>query len=264
MSGSLRGLTRVRKFVQDDAHIFCKVEQIQEEIIGCLDFLKYVYEKFNFKEYYVTISTRPDKYMGESSLWELAQTNLKTALESMEMPFRINDKDGAFYGPKIDVMIKDNLGREHQCGTIQLDFQLPVAFDLNYVNNEGNKIKPVIIHRAILGSVERMFAILLEHCDGKLPFWCSPRHILIVPINPSVYDYCLSVKNKLKSHLLYVDIADSTDTINSKIRYGETMKYNHILVIGNKELNNNTINYRVGKSATEMPLDDFITNFCKT
>ena len=262
LSGSLRGLTRVRKFVQDDAHIFCRVDQIQNEIIGCLKFLQYVYDKLNFTSYKMALSTRPDKFMGDPSLWETAQNNLKTALEALKIPYDINDKDGAFYGPKIDIMIKDNHGRKNQCGTIQLDFQLPESFDLSYINNDGEKIRPVIIHRAILGSFERMIGILLEHHDGKLPFWCSPRHVLIVPINTTVHQYCNNVRDVLRSNTLHVDIEDSTNTINHKIRYGETMKYNHILVVGNTEENNNTVNHRVGKKNTEITVNDFISNFC--
>ena len=261
LSGSLRGLTRVRKFVQDDAHIFCRIDQMQNEIINCLKFLQYVYDKLNFTSYKMALSTRPDKYMGESSLWETAQDNLKAALESLEIPYDINDKDGAFYGPKIDIMIKDSHGRENQCGTIQLDFQLPNSFDLLYVDNNGEKLRPVIIHRAILGSFERMIGILLEHNEGKLPFWCSPRHVLIVPINPTVYEYCNTIREELRSHMLHVDIEDSTNTINHKIRYGETMKYNHILVIGNKEETNKTVNHRVGKKNTEMNINDFVTHY---
>mgnify|MGYP003385741811 CR=1 FL=1 len=261
LSGSLRGLTRVRKFVQDDAHIFCRIDQMQNEIINCLKFLQYVYDKLNFTSYKMALSTRPDKYMGEPSLWETAQDNLRAALDSLEIPYDINDKDGAFYGPKIDIMIKDSHGRENQCGTIQLDFQLPNSFDLSYVDNNGEKLRPVIIHRAILGSFERMIGILLEHSEGKLPFWCSPRHVLIVPINPTVYEYCNTIREELRSHMLHVDIEDSTNTINNKIRYGETMKYNHILVIGNKEETNKTVNHRVGKKNTEMNINDFVTHY---
>lgn len=263
MSGSLRGLTRVRRFVQDDAHIFCTHNQIQQQIIENLDFLDYVYKKLGFN-YRVTLSTRPDKFMGNIDVWESAENNLIEALNAKKIKYNINDKDGAFYGPKIDIMVKDSKEKEHQCGTIQLDFQLPCAFDLKYVDEDGSKKQPVIIHRAILGSIERMIAVLLENSGGKLPFWCSPRQIMIIPINPTVYDYCHQVLKELQDKNMYVDFDLSDAQINYKIRAAEVLKYNNIIVIGNKEMDNNTINLRISKKINmELKLDNFINEYCK-
>ncbi|KIH62297.1 putative threonine--tRNA ligase [Ancylostoma duodenale] len=181
MSGSLTGLTRVRRFQQDDAHIFCRKDQIGEEIRGCLDFLSYCYEEvfgFTFK---LNLATRPEHFLGEVSAWDEAEAALKAALSDSGKSWELKEGDGAFYGPKIDITIKDSLGRNHQCATIQLDFQLPQRFDLSYFEfvsfEKGEKQRPVIIHRAILGSVERMIAILAENCGGKWPFWLSPRQV---------------------------------------------------------------------------------------
>merc|ERR1712168_28240 len=184
LSGALTGLTRVRRFQQDDAHIFCTPDQIKSEMAGALNFLKHVYQIFGFT-YQLRLSTRPEKFLGDIKVWDMAEKGLQESLDSMDIPWKLNPGDGAFYGPKIDITIKDALRRSIQCATIQLDFNLPERFNLLYSSGEGDeKVRPVMIHRAILGSVERMIAILIEHTAGKWPFWLSPRQAAIVPVDP--------------------------------------------------------------------------------
>lgn len=259
-SGSLRGLTRVRKFVQDDCHIFCRKDQISQEICNSLNFLRDIYTRLGFK-YNISLSTRPDKYMGEIELWNAAENELMAALSEFE--YTIKSGDGAFYGPKIDVMIKDATDREHQCGTIQLDFQLPLRFELEYINSQQKFETPVIIHRAILGSIERMFAILCEHYQGKWPFWLSPRQICIIPVSDKFADYASTVGALMKKQGYYVDIDETTSTLNKKIRTAETNQYNYLLIVGAKEKNNNTVNLRsrenqiIGEKTIQEAIDYF-------
>lgn len=259
-SGALRGLTRVRLFHQDDAHIFCAFEQIQSEIISCLDFLKYIYTDKLAIKYNVAISTRPDKFMGDLSMWDLAETQLKDALKAAGVEYTIKDKDGAFYGPKIDVSLTDCMNRQHQCGTIQLDFQLPEKFDLEY-NASTGPLRPVIIHRAMLGSVERFIAVLTEHYQGMFPFWLSPRQIIVIPINSELNQYCEEIKKRLDK--FYVDIDTSNATIQYKIKWATLLKYNRVLVVGKRELEHKTINLRQydGKKI-EMTLEEFEMIYC--
>jgi len=240
-SGALTGLTRVRRFQQDDAHIFCTFEQVEKEIEDYLLFLKKVYEHFDFK-FEVELSTRPEKYIGDLENWDKAEQILEKKIK-MIPKWKINKGDGAFYGPKIDVKIRDSLKREHQCGTIQLDFNLPERFDLKYIPNEGEPKRPVLIHRAIFGSVERFMAILLEHTSGKLPFWLSPRQICIVPVSNKYLPYCNKIKNIFNKYEVNVD--DTLETLNKKIRNAEKMKFNYVFVLGEEEENNNTINIRI-------------------
>ena len=240
-SGALTGLTRVRRFQQDDAHIFCTFEQVEKEIEDYLLFLKKVYEHFDFK-FEVELSTRPEKYIGDLENWDKAEQILEKKIK-MIPKWKINKGDGAFYGPKIDVKIRDSLKREHQCGTIQLDFNLPERFDLKYIPNEGEPKRPVLIHRAIFGSVERFMAILLEHTSGKLPFWLSPRQICIVPVSNKYLPYCNKIKGIFNKYEVTVD--DTLETLNKKIRNAEKMKFNYVFVLGEEEENNNTINIRI-------------------
>ncbi|XP_077989608.1 threonine--tRNA ligase 1, cytoplasmic-like isoform X2 [Glandiceps talaboti] len=244
LSGALTGLVRVRRFQQDDAHIFCMTEQITEEINGCLDFLKSVYDTLGFT-FALNLSTRPEKFMGEKEVWDHAEKQLQESLDKFGLPWKLNPGDGAFYGPKIDITILDALRRAHQCATIQLDFQLPQRFNLKYVSPDGTEKRPVMIHRAILGSVERMMAILTENYGGKWPFWLSPRQAMVVPVGPTVNDYAEQVKNQLfeAGFLCDVDV-DAGDTMNKKIRNAQLAQYNFILVVGEKEKTNNTVNVR--------------------
>lgn len=244
LSGALTGLTRVRRFQQDDAHIFCTPEQIKEEITGCLHFLNHVYGIFGFT-FDLVLSTRPEKFLGEIEVWNEAEKALSESLNEFGAKWGLNPGDGAFYGPKIDITIKDALKRAHQCGTIQLDFQLPIRFNLNYIGDEGEKKRPVMIHRAILGSVERMIAILTENCAGKWPFWLSPRQIMVVPVGPTLDDYSNIVRDRLHAAGFMAESdTDAGDTMNKKIRNAQLAQFNFILVVGDKEKQAGTVNVR--------------------
>ncbi|XP_004413032.1 PREDICTED: probable threonine--tRNA ligase 2, cytoplasmic isoform X1 [Odobenus rosmarus divergens] len=245
LSGTLSGLTRVRRFQQDDAHIFCTVEQIEEEINGCLQFLQSVYSTFGFS-FQLNLSTRPENFLGEVEIWDEAEKQLQNSLVEFGKPWKMNPGDGAFYGPKIDIKIKDAIGRYHQCATIQLDFQLPIRFNLTYVSKDGDdKRNPVIIHRAILGSVERMIAILSENYGGKWPFWLSPRQVMVIPVGPTCEKYALQVSSTFFEEGFMADVdLDHSCTLNKKIRNAQLAQYNFILVVGEKEKTNNAVNVR--------------------
>ncbi|XP_021536169.1 threonine--tRNA ligase 2, cytoplasmic [Neomonachus schauinslandi] len=245
LSGTLSGLTRVRRFQQDDAHIFCTVEQIEEEINGCLQFLQSVYSTFGFS-FQLNLSTRPENFLGDVEIWDEAEKQLQNSLVEFGKPWKINPGDGAFYGPKIDIKIKDAIGRYHQCATIQLDFQLPIRFNLTYVSKDGDdKRNPVIIHRAILGSVERMIAILSENYGGKWPFWLSPRQVMVIPVGPTCEKYALQVSSAFFEEGFMADVdLDHSCTLNKKIRNAQLAQYNFILVVGEKEKTNNAVNVR--------------------
>ncbi|XP_072472941.1 threonine--tRNA ligase 2, cytoplasmic [Notamacropus eugenii] len=245
LSGTLSGLTRVRRFQQDDAHIFCMMEQIEEEMKGCLEFLQSVYAVFGFS-FQLNFSTRPENFLGEIEIWDQAEKQLQNSLKEFGEPWKLNPGDGAFYGPKIDIKIKDAIGRYHQCGTIQLDFQLPLRFNLTYVSKDGDdKTRPVIIHRAILGSVERMIAILSENYGGKWPFWLSPRQVMVIPVGPTCEEYALQISEEFFEAGFMADVdLDQSCTLNKKIRNAQLAQYNFILVVGEKEKINNAVNVR--------------------
>ncbi|XP_075049370.1 threonine--tRNA ligase 1, cytoplasmic-like isoform X2 [Mixophyes fleayi] len=249
LSGALSGLTRVRRFQQDDAHIFCSMDQLESEISGCLDFLRAVYSVFGFT-FKLFLSTRPEQYMGELEVWQKAEQELQTSLNGFDLPWELNPGDGAFYGPKIDIQIQDAMGRYHQCATIQLDFQLPIRFNLSYVGKaDGTVERPVMIHRAVLGSVERMLAILAENYAGKWPFWLSPFQVMVVPTGTSTEDYAQEVYRIIHDGGFMVDVdADRGTTFNKKIRKAQLAQYNFILVVGEKEKQNNTVNVRTRDS----------------
>jgi len=247
-SGALTGLTRVRRFQQDDAHIFCTADQIKSEIYGALDFMSAVYTVFGF-DYSLDLSTRPEKYLGDLELWNKAESQLAEVLDEWKAKtgkaWKLNPGDGAFYGPKIDIHISDALKRSHQCATIQLDFQLPLRFDLQYVGAEEKDLsRPVIVHRAILGSVERMFAILIEQYAGKWPFWISPRQVIIVPVSDKFLDYATEVRDILHNAGFFVDCETSDKSLQKKIRESQLAQYNYILVVGEKEVIDRTVNVR--------------------
>jgi threonyl-tRNA synthetase len=252
-SGALSGLTRVRRFAQDDAHIFCMEDQVESEINDLFDFLQEVYGKFGFT-FKLKLSTRPEKFLGDIKTWDIAEKQLQGSLEKLAKEtgahWELNPEDGAFYGPKIDISIGDALKREFQCATIQLDFQLPQRFELEYMTNEkvtkeveaaapqasgdGTKVpppgfaRPVMIHRAIAGSFERFIAILTEHLAGKWPFWLSPRQILVVPVMPTANDYVQEVQAIFREKGMYCDIDISGNTMQKKIRTGQLAQYNFI------------------------------------
>ncbi|TCD62131.1 threonyl-tRNA synthetase [Steccherinum ochraceum] len=264
-SGALTGLTRVRRFVTDDTHIFCLPSQIEEEIANLFDFMKDIYGLFGF-EFHLELSTRPDNYLGAIETWNEAEAQLSRALDK-EYPgkWELNPGDGAFYGPKIDITIRDALKRSFQCATIQLDFQLPERFNLKYRSADESPDKPVsrpvIIHRAILGSLERFIAIITEHFAGKWPFWVSPRQVLVVPVAAPYKEYAQKIVDTLSGLGLFADVDNGDNTLPKKIRNGEIAQYNFILVVGQDELDTNSVNVRnrddVGtKARTEtLPLD---------
>uniref|UniRef100_A0A8C5BWF9 threonine--tRNA ligase n=1 Tax=Gadus morhua TaxID=8049 RepID=A0A8C5BWF9_GADMO len=261
LSGALTGLTRVRRFQQDDAHIFCTMEQIESEMKGCLDFLRCVYDVFGFS-FQLHLSTRPEKYLGDVAVWNQAEKQLENSLNEFGEPWKLNPGDGAFYGPKIDIQIKDAIGRYHQCATIQLDFQLPIRFNLNFVGKDGeDKARPVIIHRAILGSVERMIAILTENYAGKWPLWLSPRQVMFVPVNPTCEDYAKKTcKQFVEAGFMAEADLDSSCLLNKKIRNAQLAQYNFILVVGEKEKMTNSVNVRTrdNKVHGELPLSEVL------
>lgn len=262
LSGTLTGLTRVRRFQQDDAHIFCRPDQIEVEIKGCLNFLRYVYDIFGFT-FKLNLSTRPEKFLGDIEIWNTAEKQLENSLNEFGEPWEVNPEDGAFYGPKIDIQIRDALRRYHQCATIQLDFQLPERFNLHYVTGEADERKrPVIIHRAILGSVERMMAILTENFGGKWPFWLSPRQAIVIPVSPKYDEYANKVREQLQDFKIDANL-DAGETLNKKIRNAQLAHFNFILVVGDKEQTSNTVNVRTrdNKVHGEKSIDALLSRF---
>jgi len=259
-SGALSGLTRVRRFQQDDAHIFCRQDQIEQEVGGVLDMLRKVYGIFGFR-FDLNLSTRPEKFLGEEKEWDQAEQALTDCLNNFGHPWAIKAGDGAFYGPKIDIQLYDALKRQHQCATIQLDFQLPQRFELQYKNEQDKMSRPVIVHRAILGSVERMFAVLVEHTGGKWPFWLNPRQIQIVPVANTFNAYAQKVHDGLFAAGYHVDVDLSHDQFNKKIRTAQLEQYSFILVVGEKETNDGTVTVRVRddpKQQSTMPVQQFM------
>ncbi|MCX7870065.1 MAG: threonine--tRNA ligase [bacterium] len=247
-SGVLHGLLRVRGFTQDDAHIFCTVDQIEEEIINLIDLTKKVLSRFGFNDYEVYLSTRPDEFVGDISLWDQAESALKNALNKSNIDYKINEKEGAFYGPKIDIEIKDSLDRKWQCSTIQLDFNLPMKFNIHYIGSDNSRHYPVMIHRALLGSFERFFGILIEHYNGEFPFWLAPLQIVILPISDKFNEYSLKVYDIIKSKGFRVEIDLKANSLNYKIRQYEKLKIPVMIIIGQKEQETNTVNIRLKHS----------------
>jgi len=244
LSGVLHGLFRVRGFTQDDAHIFCLPSQIEQQLIETIDFVIYIYDKFGFKEYKIELSTRPDDYMGSLDIWERAESALKDALDHKGVEYTINPGEGAFYGPKIDFHIFDKLGRSWQCATIQLDFAMPEAFDLHYTGEDNAKHRPVMIHRTILGSIERFLGILVEHYEGAFPTWLAPVQVILIPITDEHKNFSLKVMDYLQKIGVRVDLDDRMETVSKKIRDAQVMKIPYMLVIGDKEVSTNCVAVR--------------------
>ena len=259
LSGALHGLMRVRAFTQDDAHIFMLPDQIKSEIKGVVALIDEVYSKFGFK-YSVELSTRPEDSMGSDDDWNMAEDSLKAALDEMNLTYKINEGDGAFYGPKIDFHLEDSLGRTWQCGTIQLDFQLPQRFELEYIGSDGEKHRPIVIHRVIFGSIERFVGILVEHFAGKFPTWLAPVQVKILPISDKFINYSNEVKEKLESNGIRVEVDLRTEKIGYKIREARNERVPYIIVIGEKEESNKVISLRSRESGDEgnIVLDKFI------
>jgi threonyl-tRNA synthetase len=235
-SGVTAGLTRVRTFCQDDAHIFCTPEQIETEIKKVVTMILKTYELFDFSEVKIFLSTRPEKRVGSDELWDKAETALKKVLDSLGRPYQINPGDGAFYGPKIDFQIRDALKRFHQCGTIQLDFNMPERFELDYVGSDNTAHRPVMVHRAVLGSIERFMGILIEHVAGAFPFWLSPVQARLVPIKDAHNDYCRDFMKQLKSMGFRVDLDDRNESMGLKTREAQIAKIPFSLVAGDREM----------------------------
>jgi len=263
MSGALTGLSRVRRFQQDDAHIFCRKDQIESEMINCFKFLEDIYITIFGFEFEVELSTRPDEYIGTLDLWDEAEAQLTNALTKWGHSWKVDPKAGAFYGPKIDIHLKDALGRKHQCATIQLDFNLPERFQLEYTDKDQSSHRPVIIHRAIYGSFERFLSILCEHYNGKWPFWLSPRQIIILTIHENFLSYAQQVAEQLRSHDYMVDIDYSDHKITKKVRDAQVNQYNYILVIGQNEVDSQSVNvrYRDNNNKKMMTIDDLLKEF---
>ncbi len=259
-SGQLHGLFRVRCFTQDDAHIFMLPEQITDEIKGVVRLTDKIYKQFGFK-YKVELSTRPENSMGIEEDWELATSALKTALDDLQLDYEINEGDGAFYGPKIDFHLQDSIGRTWQCGTIQLDFQMPQRFDLEYVGVDGQKHRPIMIHRAIFGSIERFIGILIEHFAGKFPVWLAPVQVKILPITDRTLDYADDVAAKLRDAGIRCEVDKRNEKIGYKIREAKMEKVPYVIVVGDKEAEDGTVN--INKRGVEekqtVALNDFIS-----
>ncbi|WP_422445407.1 threonine--tRNA ligase [Thermoanaerobacterium sp. DL9XJH110] len=259
LSGVLHGLMRVRCFTQDDAHIFMMPSQIEQEILGVIDLVDYFYKIFGF-EYHVELSTRPENSMGSDELWEKATNALRSALEKKELPYKVNEGDGAFYGPKIDFHLKDSIGRTWQCGTIQLDFQMPERFDLTYIGPDGEKHRPVMIHRVIFGSIERFIGILIEHYAGAFPVWLSPVQVRVLPISEKHLGYAREVKAKLEEADIRVELDERNEKIGYKIREAQVQKLPYMLIVGDKEAKEGTVSVRVREAGDvgSKSLADFI------
>ncbi|MED4952130.1 threonine--tRNA ligase, partial [Bacillus cereus] len=259
-SGALNGLLRVRTFCQDDAHLFVTPKQIEDEIKSVMAQIDYVYKTFGF-EYEVELSTRPEDSMGDDKLWEQAEAALENVLQSLNYKYRLNEGDGAFYGPKIDFHIKDALNRSHQCGTIQLDFQMPEKFDLNYIDENNEKKRPVVIHRAVLGSLDRFLAILIEHFGGAFPAWVAPVQVKVIPVSNAVHEqYANEIAHKLAQAGVRVEQDARDEKLGYKIREAQMQKVPYVLVIGDKEMENGAVNVRkYGEEKSEViALDVFV------
>jgi len=258
LSGALHGLMRVRTFTQDDAHLFMQPEQIEEEIIGIIDFIDYVYRMLEFK-YHIELSTKPENSMGTDEEWERATNALKDAIEHKGIPYKINEGDGAFYGPKLDFHLEDCLGRTWQCGTIQLDFQMPQRFDITYVGSDGEKHRPVMIHRVIFGSIERFIGMLTEHFAGKFPLWLAPVQVKLLTVTEKFADYANEVGEKLTNLGLRVEVDIRNEKIGYKLREARNERVSYICVIGEREAETGTLTVRSSKLGElgEMHVTDF-------
>lgn len=259
ISGALHGLMRVRTFTQDDAHIFMTKDQIKDEVLGVINLIDSVYKTFGF-EYNVELSTRPESSMGSDEDWEAATNGLSRALDAAGLPYKINEGDGAFYGPKIDFHLKDCIGRTWQCGTIQLDFQLPERFDLNYIGEDGEKHRPVMVHRVVFGSIERFIGILIEHFAGAFPTWLAPVQVKILPVTDRANEYAKSIQEKLFDKDIRVEVDVRNEKIGYKIREAQLQKVPYMIILGDKEVEagNLSIRSRVEGDLGTVTVNEFI------
>ena len=265
LKGALHGLFRVRCFTQDDAHIFMRPDQITDEIIGVVGLINQVYSKFGF-DYFVELSTRPENSMGSDEDWEAATNGLIKALEKLNMPYIVNEGDGAFYGPKIDFHLRDSLGRTWQCGTIQLDFQMPLNFGLEYIAEDGSRQRPIMIHRVCFGSIERFIGILTEHFAGKFPTWLAPTQVKVLPVSDKSMDYAKEVYEALREKMVRCELDTRNEKIGYKIREARQVdRVPYMLIIGAKEVETNTVSVRDRDTdqTVTMKLDEFMEKLCK-
>lgn len=274
-SGALSGLTRVRKFHQDDGHIFCTAEQVKSEMRSCLQLVNTVYRVFGLMDYRLTLSTRPNSFIGSEDVWDMAEDNLKECLAETGKEWSVNAGDGAFYGPKIDILVKDNIGKEHQTATIQLDFQLPRNFALKYSAADHALVQPVMIHRAIFGSLERFLAMLIDHYKGSWPFWLNPRQAAIIPVAARHHQRALELGNllsgtahdnslqKLSSRTFHVEVMNQDSTVGHRIRLAREQGFSYILMVGDKELESDTVALRAikGKETQFMTAEEVLSFF---
>ena len=254
MSGVLQGLFRVRMFTQDDAHIYCLPEQVEDEVLGVIELVRRMYRTFGFDRVHVELSTRPEKSIGSDDMWETAERALAAALERAELPYTLNPGDGAFYGPKIDFHIEDVMGRTWQCATCQLDFAMPERLDLDYVGDDNQRHRPVMIHRTVLGSIERFLAILIEHYGGALPAWLAPVQVVVVPVADRHAEYAFAVEAELKCAGLRAEVDTRPESVSKKIRDGEVAKVPFMLVVGDREVDQATVTLRARGSKDTRPL----------
>jgi threonyl-tRNA synthetase len=264
-SGTMHGLMRVRGFTQDDGHIFCTENQIESETGKFIELLSDVYADLGFKDFDIKLSTRPETRVGSDEIWDKAESALEAAINNLGYPYKIDEGDGAFYGPKLDFVLTDAIGRDWQCGTFQLDFNLPERLDAEYVGEDGNKNNPVMIHRAVLGSFERFIGILIENYAGKLPFWLAPRQVVIASIISDVNDYSVEITNALKKEGIRAEVDIRNEKISYKVREHSSKKVPIILAIGNNEKNDRTVSIRrIGSKDTNvLKLDDAIKEIIK-
>ncbi|HCD09764.1 MAG TPA: threonine--tRNA ligase [Thermoanaerobacter sp.] len=264
LSGVLHGLMRVRSFTQDDAHLFMTPEQVEDEILGVINLVDYFYKIFGF-EYFVELSTRPENSMGSDEDWELATNALISALNRVNLPYKVNEGDGAFYGPKIDFHLKDSIGRTWQCGTIQLDFQMPERFELEYIGPDGEKHRPIMLHRVIYGSIERFIGILTEHFAGAFPTWLAPVQVRVLPISDKHYAYAQNVYGRLLENDIRAELDDRNEKIGYKIREAQLQKIPYMLIVGDKEVEQGTVSLRSRKEGDlgAISLNEFIEKILK-
>jgi threonyl-tRNA synthetase len=258
-SGVVSGLTRVRTFCQDDAHIFCAPDQVEAEVLKAVATIVEIYEVFAFGDVEIEISTRPEKSIGSAEMWETAESALRSALDRESIAYSINEGDGAFYGPKIDFQVKDALGRAWQLGTVQLDYQMPERFALGYVAEDGSEQRPVMIHRAMLGSFERFIGILLEHTAGALPLWLAPVQAAVLPVSDKFADYAHDVGSQLRAVGLRVEVDERSEKLGYKIRQAQMQKVPYMLVVGAREEESRSVAVRSrdGEDRGAMALADF-------
>ena len=260
-SGTLHGLFRVRGFTQDDAHIFCLPSHLEDEIVSVLDLTQEILNKFGFKKFDVMLSTRPEESVGDDSIWDKATNSLVKALERKGWPFTVDEGGGAFYGPKIDIKIQDAIGRKWQCSTIQCDFNLPERFELEYTAPDQSKLRPIMVHRAIFGSLERFFGVLIESTAGDFPFWMSPTHLKLLPVTDEVLDYCRAVKMEAEKMGIRVDIDTSGNRLAKMVRNAEQERIPCSAIIGERERDANELTYRVRKAGdmASLPVVDALS-----